>query len=76
MVLDLDMPTLGGREVLRSVRQSIVTAALPVVVLTGTPDPDTEIELLEMGADDYLRKPLDPTRLQTRIKAALRRAQG
>ena len=76
MVLDLDMPTLGGREVLRSVRQSMVTVGLPVVVLTGTPDPDSEIELIEMGADDYLRKPLDPGRLQARIRAALRRAQG
>lgn len=76
MVLDLDMPTLGGREVLRSVRQSIATAGLPVVVLTGTPDEEAEIELMEMGADDYLRKPIVPARLQTRIKAALRRAQG
>lgn len=76
MVLDLDMPVLGGREVLRSVRQSIVTASMPVVVLTGTPDPDSEVELIEMGADDYLRKPIDPARLQTRMKAALRRAMG
>lgn len=76
MLLDLDMPVLGGREVLRSVRQSIVTASMPVVVLTGTPDPDAEIELIEMGADDYLRKPIDPARLQTRMKAALRRAMG
>ena len=76
ILLDLDMPTLGGREVLRSVRQSMVTAGLPVVVLTGTPDPDSEIELMEMGADDYLRKPLDPARLQARVRAALRRASG
>ncbi len=76
ILLDLDMPTLGGREVLKSVRQSMVTAGLPVVVLTGTPDPDAEIELMEMGADDYLRKPLDPARLQARVRAALRRAHG
>lgn len=76
MVLDLEMPVLGGREVLRAVRQSVPTARLPVVVLTGAPDPDTEIELMEMGADDYLRKPLDPARLEARIKAAIRRAQG
>lgn len=76
MLLDLDMPQLGGKDVLKSVRQSMATAGLPVVVLTGTPDPDAEIELMEMGADDYLRKPIDPPRLQTRVKAALRRAQG
>ncbi len=60
MILDLEMPILGGREVLRAVRQSITTAGLPVVVLTGTPDPDADIELMEQGADDYIRKPIDP----------------
>lgn len=65
-----------GREVLTAIRQSTATVGLPVIVLTGTPDPDSEIELMEMGADDYLRKPLDPARLMTRVKAALRRAQG
>ena len=76
MVLDLDMPLLGGREVLRAVRQSLATAGLPVVVLTGTPDPDAEVELMEEGADDYIRKPIDPPRFQSRIKAAVRRARG
>ena len=76
MVLDLDMPVLGGREVLRSVRSSASTAGLPVVVLTGTPDAGAEIELMEQGADDYIRKPIDPPRFVTRIRAALRRARG
>jgi Tfp pilus assembly pilus retraction ATPase PilT/ActR/RegA family two-component response regulator len=76
MVLDLDMPVLGGREVLRAVRASVSTAGLPIVVLTGTPDPGAEIEVMEQGADDYIRKPIDPPRFLTRIKAALRRARG
>jgi type II secretory ATPase GspE/PulE/Tfp pilus assembly ATPase PilB-like protein/CheY-like chemotaxis protein len=76
MVLDLDMPMLGGREVLKAVRGSVNTAGLPVVVLTGTQDPAAEIELMEQGADDYIRKPIDPPRFLTRIKAALRRARG
>jgi type II secretory ATPase GspE/PulE/Tfp pilus assembly ATPase PilB-like protein/CheY-like chemotaxis protein len=76
MVLDLDMPMLGGREVLRAVRASLSTAGLPIVVLTGTPDPGAEIEVMEQGADDYIRKPIDPPRFLTRVKAALRRARG
>ena len=76
MVLDLDMPTLGGRETLRAVRGSVSTAGLPVVVLTGTQDPQAEIELMEQGADDYIRKPIDPPRFVTRVKATLRRAGG
>jgi type II secretory ATPase GspE/PulE/Tfp pilus assembly ATPase PilB-like protein/ActR/RegA family two-component response regulator len=76
MLLDLDMPMLGGREVLAAVRRSLTTATLPVVVLTGTTDPGADIELLELGADDYIRKPIDPPRLVTRVNAALRRAQA
>lgn len=74
MVLDLDMPMLGGREVLKAVRGSVTTAGLPVVVLTGSGDPAAEIELLDAGADDYIRKPIDPPRFLTRIRATLRRA--
>jgi type II secretory ATPase GspE/PulE/Tfp pilus assembly ATPase PilB-like protein/ActR/RegA family two-component response regulator len=76
MVLDLDMPMLGGREVLKAVRGSVNTAGLPIVVLTGTQDPSAEIDLMEQGADDYIRKPIDPPRFLTRIKATLRRARG
>ena len=76
MVLDLDMPTLGGRETLRAVRGSVSTAGLPIVVLTGTQDPGAEIELMEQGADDYIHKPIDPPRFVTRVKATLRRAGG
>jgi CheY-like chemotaxis protein len=76
MVLDLDMPKVSGDEVLTEVRSSLSTAGLPVVVLTGTTDPDAEYRLLEKGADDYIRKPLDPPRLAVRVKAALRRAAG
>jgi len=76
MILDLDMPMLGGREVLRAVRASMSTAGLPIVVLTGTPDPEAEIEVMDQGADDYIRKPIDPPRFMARVKAALRRARG
>ena len=73
-VLDLDMPNVGGREVLQGIRSSVATAGLPVIVLTGTKDPDAEIELMEQGADDYVRKPIEPARFLVRVKATLRRA--
>jgi type II secretory ATPase GspE/PulE/Tfp pilus assembly ATPase PilB-like protein/ActR/RegA family two-component response regulator len=74
VVLDLNMPKVGGREVLRSVRGSTTTVGLPVVVLTGSEVADEEVALMEEGADDYIRKPIDPPRFVARIKAALRRA--
>ncbi len=75
LVLDLDMPRMGGAEVLRHLRSSISTTTLPVVVLTGATDDRTEIGMIEAGADDYVRKPLDPKLFIAHIKAALRRAQ-
>ncbi|MBI4538018.1 MAG: Flp pilus assembly complex ATPase component TadA [Gemmatimonadetes bacterium] len=74
VVLDLNMPGLDGRQVLARLRGSLTTAGLPVVVLTGLGDAETEVELMEQGADDYLRKPIEPARFLARVKAALRRA--
>jgi type IV pilus assembly protein PilB len=73
VVLDLEMPNVDGREVLERLRA--MGATVPVVVLTGSPDPEDEYRLMEGGADDYLRKPLDPPRFVARVKAALRRAR-
>jgi type II secretory ATPase GspE/PulE/Tfp pilus assembly ATPase PilB-like protein/CheY-like chemotaxis protein len=73
VVLDLEMPRLDGSEVLRRLRSDVRTAGLPVVVLTGSESEGTEARLLEGGADDYVRKPLDPARFTARVRAALRR---
>ena len=76
MVLDVEMPRLSGRDVLARVRQSVHTAGLPVLVLTGSIGEDTEAQLMDEGADDYIRKPLEPARFIARVKAALRRASS
>ncbi len=73
LVLDLGLPGIQGDEVLRQLRTSAATASLPVIVLTGAPDPELEVNLLESGADDYLLKPIDPRRFVTRVRATLRR---
>jgi type IV pilus assembly protein PilB len=75
VVLDLAMPKMTGHEVLKRLRGSVSTISLPVIVLTGVAEDHTEVELLSAGADDYVRKPLDPDRFVVRIKAALRRSQ-
>lgn len=75
VILDLEMPRLDGREVLARLRADTATVGLPVVVLTGSPDPQDEYRLMMSGADDYLRKPVDPPRLIARVTAALRRAR-
>jgi DNA-binding response OmpR family regulator len=62
--------------VLARVRQSVRTAGLPVLVLTGSIGEDTEAQLMDEGADDYIRKPLEPARFVARVRAALRRASS
>ncbi len=74
VLLDLMLPGIDGLEVLQRIRKSIETQYLPVLVLTSSPDPRREIELLDQGADDYMLKPVAVDRLQSRIRAVLRRS--
>jgi CheY-like chemotaxis protein len=76
VISDLDMPRLSGHDLLRLARGSPRTAALPIVVLTGSEDASGEARLIEDGADDYIRKPIDPARFVARVRAVLRRAGG
>ena len=73
LMMDLYMPGMDGKELLRSVRQSLATQSLPVIVLTGSANPRDELDLLELGADDFLLKPIVPNRLEARVRAVLRR---
>jgi DNA-binding response OmpR family regulator len=73
VVLDLLLPEMHGIEVLTRIRRSLTTQALPVIVLTGSPNARDEIALLEAGADDYLLKPIVADRLEARTRAVLRR---
>jgi DNA-binding response OmpR family regulator len=76
MVLDLKMPGIHGLEMIQRVRGAVRTAGLPIIVVTGSEDAATEVGAMEAGADDYIRKPLDPPRFLARVKGALRRATG
>jgi type II secretory ATPase GspE/PulE/Tfp pilus assembly ATPase PilB-like protein/ActR/RegA family two-component response regulator len=76
MILDLDMPRLAGYEVLSHVRRQVSTAAMPVIVLTGTTNANAEAEVIERGADDYLSKPIDARRFMARVNGVMRRATG
>jgi CheY-like chemotaxis protein len=74
VIHDLAMPGLDGRQVLDQLRGSVDTAALPVLIRTGTGSDELEAELLEAGADDYVEKSVDANRFMARVHAVLRRA--
>jgi DNA-binding response OmpR family regulator len=74
VVLDLMLPELDGRAVLRAVRRDEEAAATPVLVLSARGTTIDRIAGLEDGADDYLPKPFSPAELVVRVKAILRRS--
>lgn len=73
VVLDVLMPKLNGREVLRRLRQA--GNWTPIILLTQVGAATERAMALEEGADDYLNKPFDPHELVARIRAVLRRAR-
>jgi two-component system, OmpR family, response regulator len=70
VLLDVMMPGLDGLDVLRRLR---ARSAVPVVMLTARGDETDRVVGLELGADDYLAKPVYPRELLARIRAVLRR---
>lgn len=74
VILDVMMPRLNGREVLRRLRQQ--NDWTPVLLLTHVGAPTERALSLQEGADDYLNKPFEPLELIARVQAILRRAQS
>jgi DNA-binding response OmpR family regulator len=71
VILDLGLPDVDGREVLRMLRS---VSAVPVVVATARDDEALIVEALDQGADDYLVKPFGAAQLDARVRAVLRRS--
>ena len=76
VILDLIMPGMKGLEVCQFLKQDIQTARLPIIILTGNDKDGQDIACLDMGADDYLTKPVKSTRLLAYCRALLRRNAG
>lgn len=72
VLLDLVLPDIPGEEVCRRLRIHSPTARTPVIMLTVKSDEEATVRGLEMGADDYVKKPFSPKVLVARIKALLR----
>lgn len=71
ILLDLMMPKISGFEILEEVRNNAQWRHLPVIVLTSSSDPDTKLRVLDLGATDFLAKPVDPSELALRVRNTL-----
>jgi DNA-binding response OmpR family regulator len=67
---------MDGLELMWELRDRDDDMPLPVIIVTGEVDALLETELLEEGANDYIRKPVDPRLLLARVDATIRRAVG
>jgi two-component system alkaline phosphatase synthesis response regulator PhoP len=74
ILLDIMMPRMTGFEVVTQLREDAELKHVPVLFLTARSDEETEVHGLEVGADDFLPKPISTAKLVARIKTALRRA--
>lgn len=73
MLLDMEMPRMGGFEVLSALRERLAGRSIPVIVVTSLDDAQTESRCIELGAEDYIVKPIRPATLVARVRAVLRR---
>lgn len=71
LLLDLDMPQIDGFQVLEGVRALDDFEHLPVIILTASENPDNKLKALELGATDFLSKPVDPSELALRVRNTL-----
>jgi CheY-like chemotaxis protein len=67
IVSDIMMPVMDGVELTQKCKSEIVTSHIPVILLTAKDGIESEIEGLTYGADDYIRKPFNPTTLKLKI---------
>ncbi|GAB2509538.1 EAL domain-containing response regulator [Pseudoxanthomonas sangjuensis] len=75
ILMDLHMPGRDGMDLTQLIRQQPEYLHLPIVFLTGDPDPERQYEVLESGADDFLTKPIRPRHLIAAVSNRILRAR-
>ncbi len=76
VLLDIMMPDMDGYEVLRRLKADEQTRDVPVIMISAIGDLDSVVRCIELGAEDYLPKPFNPTLLKARIGACLEKKRG
>lgn len=71
VLLDINMPHVSGMEILKTLSSHPELRRIPVVILTAATDPNTKQAALELGANDFLHKPVDPNELIARVRNSL-----
>lgn len=72
ILIDYKMPEMNGLEFIEKLKGHSHLSSIPTIMLTGTDTEETEIEALNVGADDWIQKPIHKARLLARIKRLLK----
>src|SRR5574341_489890 len=72
VLLDIMMPGMSGYEVCEKIKQQDTTRFMPVVMVTAFSDLEYKIKAIEVGADDFLTKPINKVEVTTRVKSLLK----
>lgn len=73
VLLDLMLPIISGEELLRNLRHS---SNVPVIIISAKDEMAVKVDMLHMGADDYITKPFDNDEVLARVESNLRRSFG
>lgn len=76
VLLDLVMPVMDGYALLTQLKQDERTAGIPVIVMTGNSERDSEAQAMEMGAADFITKPYNPTVVRYRVRNVMARQEN
>jgi two-component system, sensor histidine kinase ChiS len=76
VLLDILMPEMDGYEVLQQLKADEVLRHIPIIMISALSELDAAVRCIEMGAEDYLPKPFNPTLLKARIGACLQKKQA
>jgi len=71
VISDYEMPNVSGPELIQKIREQSRFDAIPLVLLTSRKEEEDEVHGLESGADDYIGKPVEPMKLQARVRKIL-----
>lgn len=73
IISDIVMKGLNGLELCKILKADETVSHIPIILLTGTSSEETQLQSMEMGADDYIKKPFDKDLLMARVKSLLNR---
>ena len=76
IVTDYLMPEMDGMMLIKKLKSQLATRYIPVMMLTSKDDVESEVSVIEAGADDYLTKPVNPRKFLARVNRLLGRALG